>query len=134
MIANSSKSERVKLALRFAAHELGIGVRLEPNDVIKGRERKALREYIFLLKTIKSKQDQLMITRFQGLERYSYLVDSMGFSNKVLERPSTTRPYSSLHDDLCRNISKSALYEKLNHGFLFQSCDTPVDELYFNAK
>ena len=124
VIANSSKSERVKLSLRFAAHELGIAIRLDPNDVIRGKERILLREYICLLKTLKSKQDQLMMSQLESLEGYSDLVHSFNFSNKVSQQPSPNGLRNPLHDDLCRNISKGTLCERLALDCSMRSCDT----------
>ena len=126
-MSNSSKLERIKLALRFAAHELGVRVRLEPNDVINGKERIALRGYICLLKRIKSKQDQLMTCQLRSLDRYSDLVDSIGFSKKASQRPSVENLLEPLQDDLCKSISRSALYKKLAHSRSMQLRETSND-------
>ena len=127
VISNSSKLDRVKLALRFAAHELGVRVRLEPNDVISGKERIALRGYICLLKRIKSKQDQLMTYQLRSLDQYSDLVDSIGFSKKASQRPSVANLLEPVYEDLCKSISRSALYKKLAHSRSLQVCDASND-------
>lgn len=124
VIANSSKSERIKLALRFAAHELGITIRLDANDVISGKERGLLREYIGILKTLKSKQDQLMMFQLESLEGYSDLVNSLSFSNKASQRPSPSVLRNPMYDDLCRNISKGTLCERLAVDCSMRSRDT----------
>lgn len=99
MVAYASKSERFKLAFDFAANELRVGIRLEPNDIIKGPYRKVIREYVWMLKRIKSKQQELLMSRLENFEEYSHVAQFLCLKHPV-------------HQGLYDIIYRRSLYEK----------------------
>ena len=105
--------ERIKLALQFAAHELGVEIRLEPSDVINGNGRTGVRKLISVLKSIKSKQTEVLISQFKNSENYSQLVESICYCDAASQRHTNLKHHNQVHDALRKSVSKNALYEKL---------------------
>jgi len=68
-----------------------------------------------------------MTYQLRSLDQYSDLVDSIGVSRKASQRPSVANLLEPVHDDLCKSISRSALYKKLAHSRSLQVCDTSND-------
>lgn len=122
MIANTSKSERIKLALEFAAHELGIEVRLGSGDVIRGENRIAMREYVSLLRGIRRKQESFLVHHMKNCKEYSDLLDCIHFTDASKAfSPLTLNKAVDL--DLCANVYRSAVYEKLAQDY--EACGVP---------